>query len=417
MVAAALGAIAITFAVYWPALGYYLVNDDFGWLANGRDFSWLRLVSMAGRDHFYRPVVEIYFGSLFRLCGMNTVCLHAFSLLLHATNVFLVWLLGRAWVPGRAAPILAAVIFAVLPGHGEAVMWVAAVTELLPTLFSLATVLSFLAYLRGAGRPAYIGSVVAFACALGVHESTVMLVPILMLCTLMERRQRARESAVLFLPFVVLLAGYLWIEYIINMKSYLIREGHYRFGLHAIPNIAQYLVLFYIGRRGLFWLVLNCVGLIAALVFGRRDIRFAAAWIILMLLPFSFFTWGVSFRYAYLPAVGFALLVAGLVQLLHESLYLRWRAAATWMLAVIATAGVLRFAVFTHKGVVGYADLGTAYARYLSEVRARYPQLARDATVIVPAPHDRWIDRRYIEELLRLEYDNPGLRVRFEDEP
>ena len=292
----ALGALAVTLAVYWPALGYYLVNDDFGWLANGRDFSWARLVSMTGRDHFYRPLVEIYFASLLRVCGMNAACLHAFSLLLHAINIFLVWMLARAWIPGPAAPVLAALVFAVMPVHSEPVMWVAAVTELLPTLFSLATVLAFLKFLRGGGRPAYVGSVVAFVCALGVHESTVMVVPILMLCTAMERPGRARESAVLFVPFLTLLVGYLWIEYLINMKSYLIREGHYRFGPHAIPNIAQYLVMFHVGRRGLPWLVLNSAALVAALIVGRRDIRFAAAWILLTVLPFSFFTWGVSLR-------------------------------------------------------------------------------------------------------------------------
>jgi hypothetical protein len=407
----ALGALAVTLAVYWPALGYYLNNDDFGWLANGRDFSWARLVSMAGRDHFYRPLVEMYFASLLRTCGMNAVCLHAFSLLLHAINVFLVWMLARAWIPGRAAPVLAALVFAVMPVHSEPVMWVAAVTELLPTLFSLATVLAFLAFLRGGGPAAYVGSVAALVCALGVHESTVMVVPILMLCTVMERPGRTRDSAVLFVPFLALLAGYLWLEYLINMKSYLIREGHYRFGLHAIPNIAQYFVLFYVGRRGLPWLVLNCAALVTALVVGRRDIRFAAAWILLTLLPFSFFTWGVSLRYAYLPAVGFALLVAGALRLAYEWMYPRWYRAAAWVVTLVAVVMVLRFTAFARKSVVEYAVPGTAYARYLSDIRRLHPQPAQDATITVPAPRDRWIEPQYIEEMLRLEYGNPGLRV------
>jgi hypothetical protein len=411
----ALGALAVTLAVYWPALGYYLANDDFGWLANGRDFSWTRLVSMTGRDHFYRPLVEIYFASLLRVCGMNAACLHGFSLLLHAINIFLVWRLARAWIPGPAAPVLAALVFAVMPVHSEPVMWVAAVTELLPTLFSLATVLAFLKFLRGGGPPAYVGSIVAFVCALAVHESTVMVVPILMLCAAMERPGRTRESAVLFVPFLALLAGYLWIEYLINMKSYLIREGHYRFGLHAIPNIAQYLVLFYVGRRGLSWLVLNCAALVAALIFGRRDIRFAAAWILLTLLPFSFFTWGVSLRYAYLPAVGFALLVAAVLRLAYEWMHPRWRRTAASVVTIVAVAFVLRFAAFARKSVVEYAVPGTAYARYLSDIRRLHPQPARDATITVPAPRDRWIEPPYIEEMLRLEYGNPGLKVVFEE--
>jgi hypothetical protein len=290
-------------------------------------------------------------------------------------------------------------------------MWVAAVTELLPTLFSLATVLAFLAFLRGGGPVAYAGTIVAFACALGVHESTVMVVPLLMLCTAMERPGRARDSAVLFVPFLALLVGYLWIEYLINMKSYLIREGHYRFGLHAIPNIAQYFVLFYVGRRGLPWLVLNCAVLLAALIFGRRDIRFAAAWIFLTLLPFSFFTWGVSLRYAYLPAVGFALLVAGALRLAYEWMLPRWHRAAAWAVTIVAVAVVVRFASFARKSVVEYAVPGTAYAHYLSEIKRLHPRPEWGATIAVPAPRDRWIEPMYIEEMLRLEYGNPGLKV------
>ena len=137
---------------------------------------------------------------------------------------------------GRAALVLAALVFAVMPVHSSRRVG-GGVTELLPTLPSLATVLAFPSSPCGGG-PRQVGSIVAFVCALGVHESTVMVVPILMLCTALERPGRTRESAVLFVPFLALLAGYLWLEYLINMKSYLIRRATTGLGCMRFPHRA-----------------------------------------------------------------------------------------------------------------------------------------------------------------------------------
>jgi hypothetical protein len=115
-----------------------------------------------------------------------------------------------------------------------------------------------------------------------------------------------------------------------------------------------------------------------------------------------------------LPAVGFALLVAGALRLAYEWMHPRGHRAAAWGVTVVAVAMVLRFTAFARKSVVEYAVPGTAYARYLSDIRRLHPQPAQDATIAVPVPRDRWIEPQYIEEMLRLEYGNPGLRVRFE---
>jgi hypothetical protein len=205
------------------------------------------------------------------------------------------------------------------------------------------------------------------------------------------------------------------VEYDINSRSYLIRDGHYALGLHALPNMARYLVLFYVGRRDIVSLVLSAIGLAAALVLGRGGIRFAAVWIVMTLLPFSFFTWGVSFRYAYLPAVGFALLLAALLSALHGWLRGRRPALARWAVAVIAVLVVSRFTVFARKSVIGYEPLGTAYERYLDRVRKAYPALPPSRVLVVPQPRDPLVERVYVKEMLRLEYGVPNLEVTFRD--
>ena len=94
-----------------------------------------------------------------------------------------------------------------------------------------------------------------------------------------------------------------------NSRSYLVEEGHYRFGLHAIPNLLGYVVTLYAGKRNLQSFVIVALALAALLLKGTPRVIFATAWLVLVLVPFSFFTWSNTSRYAYMPAVGMALLI------------------------------------------------------------------------------------------------------------
>ena len=124
------------------------------------------------------------------------------------------------------------------------------------------------------------------------------------------------------------------------------------------------------------------------------------------LLPYCFFTWGLTGRYLYLPGVGFALALGSLMPDL--------RARSTWLrvaAAVIVALVAGRFAVFGSKTARDYSARTLPYRNYVERSRERHPSLAPGAAIEVPAPADDEPGAGILESLLRVAYDDPTLRV------
>ncbi len=97
---------------------------------------------------YYRPTqgLSLLLDSL--MWGTQAPGFHLTNILLHVVNVLLVYALASKVTRGphrETVAFLAALLFAVHPIHAEAVDWIAGRTDLLATLFSLA---SFVCYLR-----------------------------------------------------------------------------------------------------------------------------------------------------------------------------------------------------------------------------------------------------------------------------
>ena len=75
----------------------------------------------------------------------------------------------------------AGLLFAVQPGPVEAVIWVAAASELMATAFFVLTVWLFWRALATARRAPYVLSCLSFFACILTHESGVMLLPVLFL--------------------------------------------------------------------------------------------------------------------------------------------------------------------------------------------------------------------------------------------
>jgi len=123
--------------------------QDWGALWQGFTTPFWQLVD-ATRDAsgFYRPLAVFSFGSLWQLGDGAPWIFHAFALLLHAACAVglsrLVWQLGG----GRQMALWAGLLFAVLGAHVEAVSWISAIPDLLATLGAL---FAMTAFARGRG--------------------------------------------------------------------------------------------------------------------------------------------------------------------------------------------------------------------------------------------------------------------------
>jgi hypothetical protein len=257
-------------------------------------------------------------------------------------------------------------------------------------------------------------SVASFALALLTHESSIVILPILALVEWAAAEPAAGTRGMLraCLPYAVLAAAYLAIDLPINQRSYLVNEGHYRFGLHAIRNVLGYIAWLYVGKRG--WVSYGVISLVLCwlAVAGTRRARFGVFWMLVALLPFAFFTWGNTSRYLYLPGMGFALLLAEVVEWLNGALVPhlqeRNRRALVWL--VVAVLGV-RFAVFASKGVTDFVEMAERYRRFLMAFRAEHPQVPAGSQISIDAKAEAALHLRYLQPMVQWEYRDPSITL------
>jgi len=220
-----------------------------------------------------------------------------------------------------------------------------------------------------------------------------------------------RSRVVRYTPFAVALAAFLVVAYVVNSRSYLVREGHYALGWHAIGNFFDYVAGMYVGRRRLLWHIGVAIAAIAILSRGTPRMRFALAWIVVTLMPVLFFTWGTASRYLYVPAPGFALLLAELViggATRLERAGWPGRAVQGFSALVVAVL-VLRSAAFAEHGVRNFRNMTRPHDRFVTAVR----QATQDSSgALHLTPEDvEGIDAIYLDAAAETALGRPGVRV------
>lgn len=105
-------------------------------------------VGAEGVTNYYRPLMTLGYLVCYQLFGPLAYEFHLMNVALHAAVVLVLFALTRRMFGDRRLAFAAALIFALHPIHTESVAWIAAVTDLELTFFTL---LAFWLYL-GAGR-------------------------------------------------------------------------------------------------------------------------------------------------------------------------------------------------------------------------------------------------------------------------
>jgi hypothetical protein len=410
VVAGVLALTALVVFIYRDAFSTYFFNDDFQWLQGARTFALFDLLHLGRYSQFYRPVIEIYFFLGRRVLGCNAFAFHAANVLIHLLNTAVLYKFARAFVKEREFALLAAVFFAVQPGYVQAVVWVGAVTDLLPALWYLLTLWSYLLFLQRRGRVFYISAIVTFALCLLTHESSATLLVLLIALDAVTGanreepvHRRVAKGIETYLPFGVLLAAYLSIEYVVNRHGYLITEGHYRLGWHSVSNALDYLISLYVGPHIIASRVVVALSLIAMLVRGTPRVRFFVCWMLVTIAPVSFFTWGNASRYLYLPAAGFAMLLAEAMLAVSRLHIPRMSAQAVRRSAiVVAVAIAARFTSLASITPAGFREETRPYERFAAAVRS--------ARTGEPAGSVVYVDRAAVDGIPVL-YRDPAAEV------
>jgi hypothetical protein len=399
--------------IYRPAAGAYFFEDDFQWLVTRWTFEPSHLLDLANRGHFYRPVIELYFWIASPLFDGSPRAFHLASVALHAVNGGLVYLVARALGMAALYAWLASVLFVVQPAYVDAVAWVGAIAEAIGACFGMTAILAFLRFRRTA-RPAWHAlAAVTFALALLTHESSVVFLPLLALADVATREivWRARSLLAAYGPFAAIAAAYLAVDLTINARHYVIAEGQYRPGLHMVTNAFQYIASLYVGERTMVAHTLVAVVIAAVVARGTAIARYAVAWMIVAMLPFLPFTFANVSRYAYLPAVGLALLLAEGLAALDRRLERRPIGARRIVVLAVAAVLAVRFGLFAAEGAADFAARSATYRDFLSALRRARPALEDHAVVPIDRATEARLPLRYLEAAVQWEYRNSTIRV------
>ena len=303
----------------------------------------------------YRPVFYIVYTAEYLLFGTDPLGWHLVNITMHALNALAVYALasvvlarrsgsgehGRPGPMGRAAPLLAGLVFGLHPLNSEVASWVGAVPELVFTLMVLsAFILYVLAGRSGKKRTLVSASLACFTVALFSKETAMALIIIIPLYELTRLGlagglRRWRHYA----PYLVPAALYM------AMRTYalggmtqmrLMKMTAYEGVLNVFPLVARYLGKLILPRgltiiysfepvhsalEPMFLLgLLGCAAFAALVYLLRRMDRetFFLLWIIVPLLPVLYMpvlsVGGFADRYLYLSTAGFACFWASLYQ-------------------------------------------------------------------------------------------------------
>lgn len=386
--------------VYLSTLGAGFVYDDHAVIESNR---WVKdsavwkvpakpLLDLpgVGSTNYYRPVPGVLYNLAWRSLGGKPIAFHLLNVLLHMVNATLLMLLLRR-VSGAEGllPIGAGILFALHPLNTEVVAWPSCFPELCYVAFGLSALLA-----HATGRS--INACLLFGLACASKETAVVFLPLIVLLDLWRPSPSRRVLGIA--PYLGVAALYLLARTIVLGGLIPPRAHGLRTAWDAILN-APLLLLLYVKQMVVpvpllvqhvvslvtspadprFLGGLGVLGVAAAAVWRvrrtRPDLAFAACLIVIPLLP-ALYLPGLgrdpyAERYAYLGVAGFCWLLVG-------GLGLAARRAPTWAFPVVVYALCIAAAATTARRCGDWHDDGTLGAASMrDEPRAAVGYLLR----------------------------------------
>jgi len=403
--------LAFSFGLYGRTLRHGFVKaDDPRYvidnpLTERLDLAHLR--QMFTRLHFtdYLPVLQVFLAVERFFLGspraeasaFDSSGYHAVSVLLHALNGALLFLLLRRVLRERRArwPLAAAVaVFLAHPVQAENVAWIAEQKTLLSTALLLGSVLCYARFRDGGARAAgwYAGAMIAGACAMFAKSGAVVLPALLVLfdCCMAKRRFGRAVLAVMPAAALALIAVVTTLISQAHSGAISARQGAPPMAMFVtmLPVFAQYfrMILLPHGLAYFYYvprppaapavLVGGAVVVLAALglyLCARRSRRafFCAAWYVVSLLPVLNIVplnTLMADRYLYLPLAGAAGLLALGLSSVHRTQCARIRAS----LGMAAALAIVCLAILTGRQTTYWKSDVAMWTRSLTHAPQRF---------------------------------------------
>lgn len=405
----------LTVLNFLPGARIPFVAEDFYFLANSNTSFNQAWQSMLDSCRIW-PVGMAYRWLLFQQFGLNTLGYHLFSLLVHTANVALVFVFARALTKNQTQGLLAALLFALYPRHHQPVLWMTASQVLVFTFFGLICLYAFLRYSETARLRWLVLVMLALTLAILTQEGAIVLFPLIFLMDILlpagalTRRFRSAGFYLKYVPIVLLLLGFAWLNFggprafklnaeetsPAELAQLGVSGDSYHFNrpsLKTLQEVATYVTYAtypQIALRSLdpnlFTLLLaggTCLALLLLFLKGSRIIRLAILWLAVALLPYVFFApFGNADRYFYLASIGFALLLAALLYWLYTTLAHYRPALALPVVAVLTGAYAVSGAVLTQQRIGEWRAAGEIATSLGNQVVQLCPQPQPGDTIL-----------------------------------
>jgi len=286
---------------------------------------------------YWRPLGKLSFVPQAIIWGYNPVPYHITSLILNIIAIFLVYIIGKRFLPLTWAAIAAA-IFAMHPVHGGTLAWISARYDLLATVFVLSTLIFYLRHLVSMRKVNFILSLFFMILAFFSKEiSFIAPILILLFAALYGPGTIWRNISTRYKEVLI----YFFICVALLVVRWLILGGMGGPGAHlARPEIfalnfgkifANYIFTFpyvftapvnnaAIGAAAVIkplMFILGLFAIVALIIFRKnREIWVGLFFAMIACAPVSFFIWidqNLQSAYMlYLPLAGFALFIAAI---------------------------------------------------------------------------------------------------------
>lgn len=328
---------------FWPGLRSGFHSDDFVLITEAQlNHFDLSLFKVDPIWWFYRPLGKLAWLCMYRLWGLHSGPYHAVSLALHWLNAALVLALARQLVDRPRIALGASLLFALLPFHAEAVVWLASLYDLLATAGYLAALLCLLWFWRRPRIWLYLLSLLAYQLSLWSKELAFTLpLMIVVLWLLWRERPCARTLAITLSAYLLLLGINLLQRVLVWGAIGGYASARLDYSSFAWDHLAGTLALMLgpLHRMILpasvvqLWMIGSSALVVAGLMAGlnQRTLLLVFAWLGLTLLPvLNIMPPGPDLqntRQLYLPGVGWSIGLAALLDAIVER-YVAGRRAA-----------------------------------------------------------------------------------------